>query len=231
MEIIAIISLITAGLMWAPAPHLYRILGERKLSNSARANRTICLTFDDGPSEHLTRQLLSLLDGYDALATFYLQGDKLDQRKTIESIVSKGHEIGCHGYNHVNAWYSTPTKTWKDMDRALRSFEGHGLNCRLVRPPYGKITCFSILQMILRSKKFGWWTLDSNDANAEVETIDSIINRISQTGGDVVLFHDLDSDRDKQRIKFVLDATQAILEFAKKHDYKIQTHGALMGLD
>ena len=231
MEIIVLISLITAGLLWAPVPHLYRILGERKLGNLARVNRTICLTFDDGPSEHLTQQLLSLLDRYDALATFYLQGNKLDQRKTIESIVSKGHEIGCHGYNHVNAWYSAPTKTWKDMDQALREFEDHGLNCRLVRPPYGKITCFSILQMVLRNKTLGWWTLDSNDAMDDIKTIDSLIDRISLTGGEVVLFHDLDENRDEQRVEFVLAATQAILEFARENDYKIQTHGALLGLD
>ena len=127
MEFLVLIFLITAGLMWAPAPHFFRILGERKLSNSARVNRTICLTFDDGPSEHLTQQLINLLGRYDALATFYLQGNKLDQSKTIESIVSKGHEIGCHGYSHVNAWYSAPTKTWKDMDRALREFEDNEL--------------------------------------------------------------------------------------------------------
>ena len=231
MEIIALLSLISVGLMWAPAPHFFRILGERKLGNLARVNRTICLTFDDGPSEQLTQQLVSLLERYNALATFYLQGNKLDQRDIIEELVSKGHEIGCHGYNHVNAWYSTPTKTWKDMDQALRKFEDQGLRCRLVRPPYGKITCFSILQMVLRNKTFGWWTLDSNDAMDDIKTIDSLINRISQTGGDVVLFHDLDVNRDEQRVAFVLAATQAILEFARDNDYKIQTHGALLGLD
>ena len=229
MEIIVLISLITAGLMWAPVPHLYRLLGERKLGNLARMNRTICLTFDDGPSEHLSQQLLSLLDRYDALATFYLQGNKLDQVDIIEKLVSKGHEIGCHGYNHVNAWYSAPTKTWKDMDQALGKFEDLGLSCRLVRPPYGKITCFSILQLILRNRTFGWWTLDSNDAMDDMKTIDSLTDSISQTGGDVILFHDFDDNREVQRVEFVLAATQAILEFAREHDYKIQTHGALLG--
>ena len=231
MEIIALISLVTAVVMWAPVPHLFRLLGERRLSKLARVNRTICLTFDDGPSEHLTQQILILLDRYDALATFYLQGDKLEQRKTIELIVTKGHEIGCHGYSHVNAWYSAPTKSWKDIDQALCEFENHGLSCRLFRPPYGKITCFSILQIVLRNKVFGWWTLDSNDTLDNIKTIDSLIDRISQTGGDIVLFHDLDDNRDEQRVQFVLDATQAILQFARENDYKIQTQGALLGLE
>jgi peptidoglycan/xylan/chitin deacetylase (PgdA/CDA1 family) len=231
MEVIILLSLIAAGLLWAPAPHLFRLLGERNLINSARQNRTICLTFDDGPSEQLTQQILSLLERYDAHATFYLQGNKLDQREIIELLVSKGHEIGCHGYNHLNAWYSPPGKTWKDMERALRSFEDHGHHCRLVRPPYGKITCFSILQIILRNKRFGWWTLDSNDTLENIETIDSLIDQISKAQGHVVLFHDLDGNRDRSRVKFVLDATQAILEFARKNNYEIKTQGALLGLD
>jgi len=231
MEIFVLASLITAGLIWAPVPHIYRLLGEKKLLDSARSSRTICLTFDDGPSKWLTVQLLNLLERYGAKATFYLQGNKLDQGEVIEKIVSKGHEIGCHGYRHINAWYSIPTKTWKDMEQALSGFEDHGHQCRLVRPPYGKITCFSILQIMLRNKKFGWWTLDSNDTLNNIETIDSLVEQISKAGGHVVLFHDLDENRDRDRVKFVLDATQAILEFARTNNYKIQTHGALLGLD
>ena len=117
------------------------------------------------------------------------------------------------------------------MDQALRSFQNHGYNCRLIRPPFGKITCFSILQTFLRNKKFGWWTLDSNDANPREEPIDSLIDRISQVGGGVVLMHDFDNGRDEQRVKFVLDATQAILEFARKNEYNILPLGKLMDLD
>ena len=231
MEIIILLVLVAVGLMWAPVPHFYRKLGERNLSRLTRLNRTICLTYDDGPSEQLTQRLISLLERYNVLATFYLQGNKLDQKDIIDKLVSKGHEIGCHGYNHVNAWYAAPTRTWKDMDQALSAFEERGLGCRLVRPPYGKITCFSMLQLILRNKTFAWWTLDSNDALDDIKTIDSLIESISKSGGDVVLFHDFDDNREAQRVEFVLAATQAILEFARENNYKIQTHGALLGLD
>ena len=231
MEIIALIFLATAGMMWAPVPHFYRLLGERKLRTAAQLNRTICLTFDDGPSENLTRQLISLLERFEAPATFFLQGNKLHQKNTIDALISNGHEIGCHGYNHVNAWYSTPTKSWKDMDQAISKFHDGGLECRLVRPPYGKITCFSILQVMLRKKTFGWWTLDSHDTTENAVAIDSLIDSISRSGGSIVLFHDLDNHRDEKSIEYVLDATRAILEFAREKNYKLQTMGTLMGFD
>ena len=228
MEIYTLLFLVAAGVLWAPAPHLYRLLGERKLRNLAHSNRTICLTFDDGPSENLTRQLISLFAKFDAKATFFLQGNKLNQKNTIDALISDGHEIGYHGYNHVNAWFAIPTKSWKDMDQAIREFKDSGLDCRLVRPPYGKITCFSILQVLLRKKAYGWWTLDSHDTTDNVVEIDSLIDSISTSGGSVVLFHDLDNHRDKESIDYVLDATRAILEFAKDKNFKIQTMSALM---
>jgi len=231
MVSIILISLFIIGLVWIPAPHLFRKLGERKLKKVARANRSICLTFDDGPGDRLTPQLLELLGRYDASATFFLLGQKLDKKNIIESLAAKGHEIECHGYDHVNAWYSTPTKTWKDMAQALRSFQDRGLDCQLIRPPYGKITCLSILQAILWDKKFSWWTLDSTDTNPELGSIDLLISKLFRAGGGVVLLHDFDNDREQQRVDFVLEATEAILEFAIKNDYKLIALGELLALD
>ena len=87
------------------------------------------------------------------------------------------------------------------------------------------------MQAILWNKKFGWWTLESTDSIPELGSIDSIIDEISETGGGVVLLHDFDDNRDPQSIKFVLDATQAILDFARKNDYKIKPLGSLMVLE
>ena len=50
-------------------------------------------------------------------------------------------------------------------------------------------------------------------------------------GNHKIVFNDLDDIRDEQTVQFVLDATQAILELAKKDNYKIQTMGALIGID
>ena len=131
---ISFLCLCALALLWIPVPHFYRKVDERKLERIARSNRAISLTYDDGPGEHLTQQLLRLLDDYDAKATFFLLGVKISQNNIIELLATKGHEIECHGYGHLNAWYSSPIKTWQDIDQALHIFQDIGLNCRLILP-------------------------------------------------------------------------------------------------
>ena len=99
-----------------------------------------------------------------------------------------------------------------------------------INSPFGKITCLSILQALLRKKNFGWWTLDSTDTNPELGTVDALVEKINKAGGGVVLFHDFDNNRDQQRIDFVLDTTRDILEYAKKNNYQIQALGKLLKL-
>jgi peptidoglycan/xylan/chitin deacetylase (PgdA/CDA1 family) len=71
--------------------------------------RTIALTFDDGPSEH-TSELLDLLASYDAKATFFIGGNsngkgEIDTTKEwfdlIRRMVAEGHQVGSHTFDHV----------------------------------------------------------------------------------------------------------------------------------
>jgi peptidoglycan/xylan/chitin deacetylase (PgdA/CDA1 family) len=71
--------------------------------------RTIALTFDDGPSEY-TSELLDLLASYDAKATFFIGGNnngkgEIDTTKEwfdlIRRMVAEGHQVGSHTFDHV----------------------------------------------------------------------------------------------------------------------------------
>ena len=46
--------------------------------------------------------MLDLLDEYDIKATFFVVADVVDNYPgLVESIVERGHEIGCHGLHHA----------------------------------------------------------------------------------------------------------------------------------
>jgi peptidoglycan/xylan/chitin deacetylase (PgdA/CDA1 family) len=71
--------------------------------------RTIALTFDDGPSEH-THALLDLLKSHNAKGTFFVGGNnngkgEIDTTKEwfglIRRMVEEGHQLGSHTFNHV----------------------------------------------------------------------------------------------------------------------------------
>lgn len=59
--------------------------------------KLIALTMDDGPDSITTRQILSVLQHYDAKATFFLIGERVNgNEKLVSEIVEQGHEIGHH---------------------------------------------------------------------------------------------------------------------------------------
>jgi peptidoglycan/xylan/chitin deacetylase (PgdA/CDA1 family) len=63
--------------------------------------KTIALTFDDGPNPEYTPLLLTKLAEYRVSATFFLIGRNLKRHPEIgRRIVQEGHEIGNHTYNH-----------------------------------------------------------------------------------------------------------------------------------
>src|SRR5712664_3224327 len=62
------------------------------------------MTFDDGPHPENTPRILDLLDAHGARATFFLQGSMVDRHPHIaRQIVRRGHQIGNHGYAHLDA--------------------------------------------------------------------------------------------------------------------------------
>lgn len=61
----------------------------------------IALTFDDGPHEQWTPQLLEVLDRYEIRASFFWLGSCVQRCPGIaKSVYERGHGIGLHGYDH-----------------------------------------------------------------------------------------------------------------------------------
>jgi peptidoglycan/xylan/chitin deacetylase (PgdA/CDA1 family) len=71
---------------------IYHVKTDKKL---------IALTFDDGPNEPYTSQILNLLKKYNIKATFFPVGENVARhRKTIQRMAREGHIIGNHTYSH-----------------------------------------------------------------------------------------------------------------------------------
>lgn len=60
------------------------------------------LTFDDGPSEKITPQILETLKNEDIKATFFLLGSRVElYPELVKREYEEGHYIANHGYSHV----------------------------------------------------------------------------------------------------------------------------------
>jgi peptidoglycan/xylan/chitin deacetylase (PgdA/CDA1 family) len=86
-----------------------------------KEEKSIYLTFDDGPVPEITPWVLAELKKYDAKATFFCIGENVKKHSKIYTqLIEEGHSIGNHSFNHLNGW---KTKTDVYVDNVLRAEE------------------------------------------------------------------------------------------------------------
>lgn len=96
----------------------------------------IYLTFDDGPTPGVTNQVLAFLSQYNAGATFFCRGDRVNSYPELfRSIAEGGHMTGNHGHSHLHGWYTEKAKYLNDCMKAAEVIPN-----RIFRPPFGKMT-------------------------------------------------------------------------------------------
>lgn len=73
--------------------------------------KVVALTFDDGPNEPFTSEIVALLKKYDQKATFFVVGKNMERFPgVVAKTQAEGHEIGIHSYMHqFRSYFSDPT--------------------------------------------------------------------------------------------------------------------------
>jgi peptidoglycan/xylan/chitin deacetylase (PgdA/CDA1 family) len=157
-----------------------------------RGAKQIALTFDDGPNDPHTLDLLDVLDRHNVHATFFMIGRYVQQRPDIALEVSKrGHVIGNHTFAHPFLTFEPTRNTRHEIKQcgdALTSTVGEHSN--LFRPPWG-----ARRPAVLRTaRQLGlepiMWSVTGYDWNTpSAEYIEQKVVR-QVRGGDVILLHD-----------------------------------------
>ena len=227
MYLVSVI-IISAIFGWLVLPYTVRKFQEASLKWKCRMSRTIVLTYDDGPGADLTRKLLALLKAYDVRASFFMLGKKITADLELpHMLVQAGHEIGSHSFQHLNAWKRSPLAVYRDINRGLVATRAVGQSL-LFRPPHGKLTLATMLQVWFNQCQFAWWTIDSTDTWPTLMPIESVIERIRSDGGGVILLHDHSRPNNPEREAYVLDLTKSILELARKEGFKVCKMSAIV---
>jgi peptidoglycan/xylan/chitin deacetylase (PgdA/CDA1 family) len=227
----AMINLLVAAIAIAllltyAAPHVIKRVRIRRLRETCRRDRALVLTYDDGPSPNLTPALLNLLGHRDATANFFVLGQRIrGNEQIIDRMVADGHEIGCHGQDHVNAWKASPWRVASDVQRGFESLRRWHGACGLFRPPYGKLSLPAWWVARRRGARLGWWTIDSGDTHMQLPKPQSVADALARAGGGVVLMHDF--DRGPERAQFVLQTTELLLETARREGLTVYRYSDL----
>ena len=125
--------LILAGILaGTPNPFvIYKVNTEQKV---------VALTFDDGPKKNISAKILSNLKKQNVPATFFLIGKHLSKYNYIvQNILTDGHEIGNHGYNHERLSKKSTKEIIQLIAKSQLAFhENLNMIPMYYRPPYGE---------------------------------------------------------------------------------------------
>jgi peptidoglycan/xylan/chitin deacetylase (PgdA/CDA1 family) len=190
-----------------------------------RGSRQIALTFDDGPNDPHTFELLNVLARHDVLATFFMIGGYVQQRPEIaREVAQRGHVIGNHTFTHPFLALQSLTSVREEL-RTCRDAIANavGEHSNLFRPPWGarRPGVFRV------ARELGFdpvmWSATGYDWNApSAEYIQGkVIARIR--GGDVVLLHDGGHLRFGTDRSNTVKAVDALLTRYKAQDYEFVT--------
>jgi peptidoglycan/xylan/chitin deacetylase (PgdA/CDA1 family) len=97
------------------------------------------LTYDDGPDSRTIPQLLGILQGKNALATFFMQGTNTAANPGIaKQLTHAGHAAGNHTYSHPDLTKLTAAGIKREIDSAAEAIRAAtGSTPGYMRPPYG----------------------------------------------------------------------------------------------
>lgn len=163
--------------------------------------KILALTFDDGPDEDFTPQILDILKKYNVKATFYVIGQKVEyNKKIIKRAYDEGHEIGNHTYTHINVsknGYNKIKKEISDTQEAVKSITNE--YPKTFRPPYRAIS--KDMCEIIKENNMNivlWSYVDARDwespgASYIVKTIEEGVQN-----GCIILLHDYNKIRSEK---------------------------------
>lgn len=158
----------------------------------------IYLTFDDGPTPEITEWVLQELEKYSAKATFFCIGNNIEKHPEIfEKLITKGHSIGNHTFNHLNGWktstegYLENSIQWSVVSGQSPNCQLQSANCNLFRPPYGKIKVSQAKKLRQLGYKIIMWDVLSADYDATISAEKCLENATKKvTSGSIIVFHD-----------------------------------------
>lgn len=198
-------------------PDLYAAPAAR---STVDAEKTVYLTFDDGPSA-LTPQILEILDRYDVKATFFVVGKSDDQSlQWMRDIVDAGHTLGMHTYTHdYKQIYASVEAFLDDYNKIYQLiYEATGTYPQISRFPGGSINGYNgpvyrdlISELVRRGFVYFDWNVSNGDA-AEGGGIPAAalaknaLGRVDSLRRAIVLMHD------SAPKKTTVDALPAIIE-------------------
>ncbi|MER5598847.1 glycosyltransferase [Streptomyces sp. NPDC002265] len=198
-------------------------------------DKTIALTFDDGPNPTWTPQVLKILQENDVPGTFFLVGSMVSRYPGIvKTMVDQGNEVGIHTFTHVDLSYQSGTRVDREMEQTQLALAGAaGITTTLFRAPYSSetdaIDNYS-WPVYKRLGEDGYTSVfvDTDSDDWKRPGVSKIIQWATPSGTDgaSVLFHDAGGERSQ-----TIEALPKYIKKMKAKGYTFTTISGVMQQD
>lgn len=163
------------------------------ISKGLKDDKMISLTLDAGHSAENTEAILDILKSNDVQTTIFLTGVWVEKFPLLaKRIISDGHEIASHSYNHPDLTKLSKDEIISEVKHGLDTFEKvlGTKGSPLFRPPYGywnKNLLEAAGEMDIPYTVY--WSIDTIDWQEPTEDIicQRIFSKLS--GNDIILAH------------------------------------------
>ncbi|MBQ9043324.1 MAG: polysaccharide deacetylase family protein [Eggerthellaceae bacterium] len=190
------------------------------------ANKVVAFTFDDGPSEEYTAEVLKILKENDAKGTFFVIGQCVEEYPDlVAQEAAEGHQVCTHSYDHAEPVGGTNVGFMDAAGQIDEVVHGKktitdvlgGEASGVVRMPGGNLTEDMVLNLQpYVDYEIGWnidtqdWTLPGAEAIYQ--------EMISAQPGDIILCHDGGGDRSE-----TVEALRRALPYLKSKGFTFLT--------
>jgi peptidoglycan-N-acetylglucosamine deacetylase len=199
------------------------------LLKGSSSSKKVALTFDDAPDTTFTPQVLDTLKKHKVKATFFLVGTQAAKHPDmVKRIVSEGHVIGNHTYDHKLLTKLSDDAFQQEIMRTQSILEKLcGYTPRLIRPPYGEISESQLLWASEHNYRIVNWNVDSNDWRqlSESQVSDNILKHTK--AGSIVLQHS--GGGPGQDLSGTVNALPHVIQTLQSRGYKLVTLPDLLG--
>lgn len=180
----------------------------------------VALTFDDGPHELYSQQILDVLEQYHAVATFFEVGYNA---RCYPDILRRMASLGCEIASHTNAHHDLTTLSQDAMLTDLAKldqiiYDATGATPTLVRPPYGAVNSMVKYQS---GRAMVLWTVDTKDwLYRDVQVLTDFFMNYGDLDGEIVLLHSIHAS--------TAEAMAVVIPWLIEQGYQLVTVSELM---
>ncbi len=200
------------------------------ITSGGSAKHAVALTFDDGPSPLYTPKILALLKEYQAKATFFVLGCKVEKYPAlIKAELEAGHELGNHTYSHPRLLKTDRLARERELERTRLELDLLGCrpDTKIMRPPYSEYDQRLVSYLSHTHQEMILWSVDSGDWQglAAPAIVHNVLAKVKN--GSIIVFHDSDEHSQADRHPTV-EALKIILPALQKAGYRMVTVSELV---